>query len=401
MSLNADEVTTSLPEVDLATLAGMRDPFGVLSIYVHVDPRQQAAPRPAWAIAIANGLREVRERARSEGTRAMRQAILDRLESLEPEFSVLLDAREPGRGRALFATVEAGEVRRLALQVPLPNRVVLDEAAYLTPLAAAVDRGRPVGLVAVSLAQARVLEQRMGMVEELMVFQLEPDTSEWREMKGPAAANPALAQQTAPQRDAFERRLEEHRSRLLDSVGSKLEEVATRRSWDRAVVVGDPRLADPLAELLERGVAEVTRVDRTLHGLSASELAAALTAEIDETTRRSHVALVTHARDAALAGGEGAVGLPDVLSALDEGRVEHLLFDELREHRGATTPDGRLVPEGVVPPGIREEELVPESRLTARMLERTLATGGRITPLSQPAAEALTASDGIAALLRW
>jgi hypothetical protein len=78
-----------------------------------------------------------------------------------------------------------------------------------------------------------------------------------------------------------------------------------------------------------------------------------------------------------------------------------LLFDESREYHGATAPDGRLVPEGIVPPGVRDDQLAPEPRLTARMVERALATGGRVTSLSRPAAEVLTASDGVAALLRW
>jgi hypothetical protein len=399
--LKLDDVMTTQAGTDLLSLARLRDTHGVLSVYVDADPRQQAGPRPAWAIAIENGLGEIRERARSEGERPLWRALFDLLEGLEGELSLLLDPREPGRGRALFATVGAGEVHRIALQLPLPNRVVLDETAYLVPLVAALDRGRPAGLVTVSLPEARVFEQRLGVAEELAAFVLEPDTSTWRELKGPAAANPALPQHSAPQRDVFDRRVEEHRSRLLEAAGRRLEELAAHRAWEAAVVAGDPRLAQPLAELLERRGTEASLVERTLHGLSAAETAEALAPELEEATRRRAAALVARARDAALAGGPGALGLADVLGALEEGRVGHLLFEEGREHRGARAPGGRLVPEGVVPPGGAPDELRPEPRLTERMVERALATDASVTPVSEQAAEALAESDGVAAILRW
>ena len=53
------------------------------------------------------------------GDHARWKAVFERLDELEPELSALLDPRRPGRGRALFATVEGGELRTVALHVPL------------------------------------------------------------------------------------------------------------------------------------------------------------------------------------------------------------------------------------------------------------------------------------------
>ena len=387
--------------VDVLEISRLRDEHGVLTVYVDADPREQAAERPGWVVAAENGLNEIREQVKAEGDRARWTAVFHRLDELEPELVSLLDPRRPGRGRALFATVAGSEVHTVVLHMPLTNRVALDDVAHLTPLVTALDRGRPAGLLTVSLSEVRALEQRLGLVGVVTTISLEPDTSEWRQMKGPAAANPAMAQHAAPQHDRFERRLDEHRLRALESAVGALGELATRRGWDRIVIAGDKRLADRLVESFARDGVDVTLVDRTLHPLTPAEVGESLAAELEKANARREAALVARARDAALSGNAGALGLADTLTALNEGRVGRLLFDGQREYEGARTPDGFLVPQGVVPPGFEPDELVPEPALTGHMVERALAIDARVTPLSAEGAGALADHEGIAALLRW
>ena len=393
----------SLPEArsaaDPLELGRLRDPHGVLSLYVDADPHEQAATRPAWVVAAENGLREIRDRVKSGGDRARWTALFERLDELEPEISTLLDPRHPGRGRALFATVGGGDVRRVHLHVPLVNRVVLDDGADLMPLLTALDRGRPVGVIAVSQSELRVLEHRLGLVEEVRSLSLEPDTSEWRELKGPAAANPGLAQHSAPQRDRFERRLDEHRLRALESATGLLESAASGRGWDFVLVAGDPRLADRLAVVFGR--LDVTAIGRSLQGLGPAEIAEAVAPELESAVLRRELVLVGRARDAALSGNAGALGLADVLTALEDGRVAHLLIAADRPYPGARTSDGRLAPAGIVPPGAQPDALVPLPSLVAHVVERALAIDAQVTPLTQAAADVIAEHDGIAALLRW
>ncbi|HSK15684.1 MAG TPA: VLRF1 family aeRF1-type release factor [Gaiellaceae bacterium] len=392
---------SSAPQVDLLSLARLRDPLGFLSVYVDADPHAKNAQRRPWAIAVENGLREVRERMREQGPRERWTALERRLGELQPALADLVDPASHGRGRALFAAVGSDEVRQIALQVPLVTRVVLDETAFIAPLAAALDEGRPAGFVAVSLPTVRVLDHRLGVTSELLTLSVDPDTSEWREMKGPAAANPARGQQSAPQRDRFERRLEEHRVRLLESAGTRLGQLVAEHGWDRLVVAGDPHLGKIVTEHVQMANGDVVLVGRTLEDLAPTELAAELAPELEAATRRRERELVERARDSALAGGHGAVGVADVLTALAEGRVSHLLYDPERELAGVRSPDGLLAPEGVVPPGVDAESLEPEPNLAERMVEAALATDAAVTPLEGEAAEALAETDGVAALLRW
>jgi hypothetical protein len=387
--------------LDPLEIVRFRDRQGVLSVYVDADPREQAATRPAWVVAAENGLDRIRARAKADGDRERWTAVFRALESLEAELAALLDPRQPGRGRALFATIDGGQVRRVALQMPLVDRVVLDDVADVTPLLVAYDRGRPAGLVVVSHAALRVLEAALGAVEELAVFEVEPETSDWREMKGAAGANPGLAQHAASQRERFERRLDENRDRLIEGAAGELERLRTRRGWDRLVLAGDPRLTQALRDELHVEHVDVSAVDRTLNGLSAAEIADALGPALEQANARREAALVGRAKDAALSGNAGALGLADVLAALEDGRVEHLLFDPSRPYPGARTPDGRLVPEGIVPPGVDAAELEAEPALTGHLVERALATDARVTPLSAAGVQSLAGHEGVAALLRW
>ena len=85
-----------------------------------------------------------------------------------------------------------------------------------------------------------------------------------------------------------------------------------------------------------------------------------------------------------------------MLEALNDARVEHLIYDPEVRYVGALGADEQLHASsqavGVV---------VEESRLTERIVERCLRTSARITPLEATAAAALADVGGIAALLRW
>jgi Bacterial archaeo-eukaryotic release factor family 5 len=394
-------VPDTLDAVDPLQIVRLRDPHGVLSVYVDADPREQASRRPAWVVAAENGLDGVRARVKAEGDRARWTAVKDALASLQPQLDALLDPRRPGRGRALFATIAGGDVRTVTLQVPLVDRVALDDMADVTPLLVALDRGRPAGLVVVSHSAVRVLERRLGAVDELATFEVEPDTSDWRETKGPAAGSPTLAQHGAAERDRFERRLDEHTTRLVEGTADELDRLRARRNWDRIVLAGDPRLTKALEHELDSDHVDIVVVDRTLNGLSGKEIADALAPHLDAADARREERLVGRARDAALSGNAGALGLGDVLAALEESRVEHLLFDPARPYPGARAPDGRLVPEGVVPPGVEPADLAPEPSLAGHLIDRALTIDATVTPLSPVGAEALAEHGGIAALLRW
>jgi hypothetical protein len=104
-------------------------------------------------------------------------------------------------------------------------------------------------------------------------------------------------------------------------------------------------------------------------------------------------------RESALGRGSAALGLSEVLAALNQGRVAHVAYDPGVRYVGSIDERGALHPEGEAPaaPG----SLDHEPRLTERIVERALATGARISPIEGASADALAEAGGIAALLRW
>lgn len=384
-------------------IASLRDAVGVLSIYVDGRPELPAEREPVAAAAVREALAQLLNRVKDEGPRERAAALEARLRALEPTIAALVDPAAPGKGRALFATVAGGEIRRMALQLPMPTRVVLADTAHLRPLAAALDSGHPAGIVIVSRQGIRVLEWKLGETEDVARFTLEVATDEWRMMKGPSAPGAWMSQQSASQEDRYARRLQRQRSVQLAGLASDLLALAHNHAWDRLLVLGDERMAPALVETLpKQDHLEVLRVKANPGDwLSAAELGQELVPHLEEAREQHDLMLIQRACDASRSGGLGAAGVADVIEALEESRVHQLFLDGERDWQGVETADGRLFPAGVQPPGVDPSELRVEPQLADRLIERALKTDATVSLVSGPAAEALADCDGVAAILRW
>lgn len=397
----AVEWMTSPDRTALRGLAGLADELGVLSVYVTADPREESGPRPAWQVRVRGELAALVERAKADGPRRRWVALTERLARLHTDLAELLDAATPGLGRALFVPVGRDEVHGVSLQVPMVGPVVCEPTACVRPLIAAWQAHGPAGVLGVSGDGVRVLELRFGQVREVAVLAYTSTAAQRRELAGPPAANPALDQRSAAQRDLFDRREDEHLARFLRSAGPRVAAYAAELDWADLVVTGDPRLVAATVAGLPASAPPVLRLDHVVGALPGPRVGAAVGEELDAVRRQRGHRLAEQARDAALAGGPATVGLGDTLGALHEGRVAHLLLDGDGRWCGSRTPDGRLVPAGEVPPGATAEGLVAERRLGERMIELAFRDGAAVTVLDPGAAEPLEANDGVAALLRW
>ena len=135
---------------------------------------------------------------------------------------------------------------------------------------------------------------------------------------------------------------------------------------------------------------------RHLTDVDGPVLAIAVADRLASERAERHLALARRISDAALGAGRGALGLTEVLAALNDARVEHLIYDPEVDYTGALGDDDVLLAASETA-GVA----VQESRLTERIVERCLLTAARITPLDAAAAETLADAGGIAALLRW
>jgi hypothetical protein len=387
----------------MRTLAAMTDEIGILSVYVTLDPHRRAenAAKPSWELRLRSQLTEVQERLKATGPRDHYMALTKKLEQLRLEFERLLDPAAPGQGRALFTGVADGTVHQISLQVPLDDRVRLETGAHLHPLVTAWSNAGPAGVVAVSAEAVRAIDLRFGWTEEVAVLHY-TSPAEQRERKGPAAANPALAQQSATQQDLFERREEDKLLRYLRTVGPKVGEHAARHEWEFLVVTGEAHLAQAVVDALPGAWAdEVITLNHPVTTLTRAKLVATVEPALAEARQRRHWALADRAHQAAMSANAGAIGLGETLDGLQQGRVSHLLLAADRQWSGSRTPDGRLVPDGEVPPGVESGTMSHEPDLGERMIELAFRDSAQVTILDPPYAMPLADADGVGAVLRW
>ena len=150
-------------------------------------------------------------------------------------------------------------------------------------------------------------------------------------------------QQTAPSPERRERRADDQRRRFVDRVATAVTQLATRRGWERAVISGDERLTGPLLRALPEPLRDnAVRDPRHLIESDSRSLNAIVSQLLEQQQAESDLRLTERILNAARAAEGGALGLSEVLAALNEARVMHLIYDPDLRYAGAIADDGQL-----------------------------------------------------------
>jgi release factor family 10 len=361
----------------------------VLSIYV--DGASTARYR-GTAIDIDNRLVQLERSVTADGSPLVAEALSGTLRRIAPVVERLPDPGTSGRGRVLFASLSNRELTLVSSGIRVNNRVVLDSTPFIHPLLELIDEGRPAGVVLTSARSADLLDWRLGNLCRVSHVRAGPALP-GGERSGADVANASRT----PRRELQARRERETHRAFVDQVAGEAARLARGRSWERILIAGERRLTRPLFEALPNWLSQNAVLDsRHLTEVDGPVLAIAVADRLASERAERHIALARRIRDAALGAGRGALGLSEVLSALNDGRVEHLIYDPEVRYTGALGEDDLLLG-----PSETVGTVVQESRLTERIVERCLLTAARITPLDAAAAETLADAGGIAALLRW
>jgi hypothetical protein len=333
---------------DIRAIDAIADPLGVVSIYA--DRPDDTSGRLVRAVSLAGELRRLEtDLAAADGETAT--AFRRRMQDIRPALARMLEGRMPGR--ALFAPLSTGEVFEVAVGMPVGLAAVVEETAYVRPLVAAVDEGRPAGVIVDDGPSLRLLAWRMGVMEEVGTYR-----------------------STAPPRP-----------RPARALAREVEAVARERGWTRVVVAGDGRLAHVLGRWATPPGGEVSVFTRSVAGVGPRGLATALSGVLNEAQRRYEWRLVERVVAAGPSDQHAVLGPARTRWALDQRLVEHLLIDAEHGHRWPR----RLSPA----PG-----RWPDRDPAEDLIERALHSGADITPVDGPARRPLEAAEGLAAILR-
>jgi peptide chain release factor subunit 1 len=370
---------------ELRRLAQVRlDRPVVLSLYLDLDPAQFATP-PARATAVRSLLDEAERKLRERDgiphqDRADLQASLKRA-------AALLERDLPTEGAqavAVFASDATGLFEVIALPRPVPSRVAIGRSPLVGPLARLERRERwCVGLV--SRRDARIFRgspESLREIEQIhdVVFG-QHDQGGWSQAR-------------------FQRGIEKEKDDHLKHTAEALMKHFKRRPFQR-LILGGPREV-------------VADFESKLHGYLKERLAGRIEVDVDTATpdqvlRKARPLLeeLEEQRESAALerlgeGGRAALGLDEVLQALNERRVERLLLDERFAGPGTGCPEcGWLGPDGERTCPVDGRELERLDDLTEAAIELTLQQSAEILAVRRRREELLERAGGVAALLRF
>jgi hypothetical protein len=340
---------------DIRAIDSIADPLGVVSVYI--DRPDHGDGRLVRAVALAGELRRLEADVARGGRDDVAAALRECLHCMGPALAAALDGRTPGR--ALFAPLSSEELFEVGVGLPVGVTAALEPTAYVRPLVAAFDEGRPAGVMVAGAAAVQLFEWRMGAVDEVGECRF------W----GTAALRRSDG------------------ARLAAGLAREVGEIAGERAWTRILVAGDSRLAHALARRAADSGREVAMVARAVEGLRPRGLAAVVGADLHEAQRRYEHRLVARVVAAARVDRTAVLGARRTLEALEDRAVGHLLFDGERDYRwsGALAGgSGRF----------------PRHDPAEAMIELALHSGADITPLEGGSRTLLSESDGLAAVLR-
>jgi Bacterial archaeo-eukaryotic release factor family 5 len=368
--------TTTLPSgLSIDELLDWRPDFGVITVCVAIDPADRSQ---GWLTELRNHLKETvatRDDGHDRGRAltATGQRILDRFEDEE---------LPSGRCQIGFCevTTERGarDIWTSAQLDGFQTSASHGHRPRLTPLLKLLDEGAAAGAIAISAERVHLYAWELGALDLVRDWEAEMFMLDWRERKSQRPADPARTQGAkASGRDQFDQRLEHNRARFLEEAGRLVDEEARKRGWHRLIAFGDPEHFRELAEGVQKGTEVELAEEANVISEDRGKVLERIDAVVAKANRRRELELIERATDGARTpDGHGALGLIDVQRCLNEGRVEHLIFD-------ADTQDRELAD--------AEDEVV----------ERALRTSAKVTPVEEAAAESLREHGGVAAILRY
>ncbi len=363
-----------------------RPPLAVISVYLDLKPEDRGE---AWRIELEHGLA-----AAVKNGVARHRKHKDPLEQTAKRIHARFPTQPAGReGRTHVGFVEVaskpGREEWFELQLPLDAPAVfINNRPVVMPLLTLIDDGAARAVAVVSSERVRLFVWAFGHLEEVADTELEITSLDWRERKAQRPGDPARVQGAkAAGRDQYGQRLEANRERFLREVGELALGELREREIDELLVFGDPAHARELSDAVGSRAKVRAVGEQNLIAAGRGEIEAHATAAVESLNRERELELVSRVFDEAKGGTRGALGAQETSQALAEGRVEHLLFDPERDYDDAPI---------VALDGDDEDVPVPD-----RLVAAALATSARVTPVEGEAAERLSSTEGLAALLRY
>jgi hypothetical protein len=231
----------------------LQKPDKLLTMYLNTDRRDPDQQGGKWKIAMKNGFNSFEEYldvSNAEEKKKM-NGIREKIETY-----VLSLERDLPRSIIVFASEDSGIWETFELQVPVKTNFYWEEYAVLDQLKELQSKYPLTGLILLQQNQVKMIQTQFGEVEDTQMFHFDLDTEEWRRHAGPQPADINIGSNggSANQDDHFKEKIEAHQKRWYKSLGSKLDQEAANRKWNKIILVGDKGTGNVLSKNMNKEV---------------------------------------------------------------------------------------------------------------------------------------------------
>jgi peptide chain release factor subunit 1 len=346
----------------------------VLSVYLDLDPAR--FPTPA---ARDTQLRALLSEARRDAPKRDVDAIRALLDS-EPAIA------RGARGLAIFSSADADVLEAVGLPSAVEPMAVVDTVPWLEPLAAMISPG-DWGVAVVSRSAARLF--RGGPTGLREFAEIHDDLHRRHAQGGWSQAR-------------FQRGVEEQVAFHARRVAERLLRAHQHRPFEHLAIIASDELQPVIVRSLHSTLSArlAGTIDADLEHVPTGEIARAVEPVITRAAHDRERALVACIEQALGTGGAAAAGLDEVLSTLEQDRVEALLVPERSTLKAGLCPTcGRLSTDA----GRRcplDGAVLAEVDAIEHATEEAARRSAPIVVVRHET-DWLTEHGGIAALLRW
>jgi peptide subunit release factor 1 (eRF1) len=292
----------------------------VLSLFLNLDPREFATP-PARSTEIRSLLDRAGRLVREESeqlTHEQKESLKSDIERVAAELGNGAGTKG-AHGLAIFSCSAAGMFEMLRLSQPVDHEPVVSDGPYLAPLSSIGEAGKWC-VVLVNRRTARLFCGSSDSLDEIAL--VDDATRNKHDQGGWSQAN---------YQRSVDKDVQDHLKHVAEVVFLEM-----KSELPEGVLVGGPQET-------------LTDFEGTLHPYLRERLAGRIDIDVENTspedvrrTAAERIAVVAREREDKALGrlaelfgsnGRAASGLPDVLTAVHEQRIETLLVD-----RGYTAP---------------------------------------------------------------
>ena len=362
-----------LQERDLQELTELvSDKAPVLSLYLNVDPHRQSADETRLC------LRQLLTQAANQGAPAAD------IERIERYFGH--EHNRQGRGVACFSHQANGFWRAYTLLVPVDDFAFVGLRPYIKPLSDLLDEYDRIGVLTVDREGARAFIYRLGTLED---------------SAGTLGTDIKRHKQGGWGAQGLQRHEDEEAKHNLKEAAEWADNYLRERKVSRVVLSGSDGNVALFRELLSRPLQDKVMGQITLDMNASPAEAWERSFEVaQQAQRRTELALLEQVVTLAYKGGAGAVGLPDTLTALQQGRAYQLLVDRNYHVPGQQcTHCKAVIVEPLAACPYCNHELIPTPDAVDMAVHWAVENGVKVSIMDTN--PLLAQAGGIAAVLRY